>query len=353
MKVLHYVDDNVLSWARPYIQLLGALREKGCENVIACRPGGTFAGMLRDSGFEVHTCKPLMSSWPGLALGFCKIVRSVRPDIIHTRLSSAANIAGLWGKRLSVPVLATIDKYPKPKYYENVTLLLPCSESVAEYMVSQGVPAERMTVLPNAADVKAYARNDSVRESVRRAEGLDDRTICFLGMGRFVDWKGFDDLLKAFAEIVRESDNPQSLTLWLAGNGEESESLKGLAAKLGVQERVKFWGFVDDVKPILWGADVYVHPSWGDEAFGLSLLEAMSAGLPAAAAQSGGMTEILKDSCGLLFPKRDVKALVRCMKEAAANAEVLGEAALSRAWDFDISAIAARTLNIYTKILNG
>ena len=97
---------------------------------------------------------------------------------------------------------------------------------------------------------------------------------------------------------------------------------------------------------------MYIHPSWGDEAFGLSLLEAMAAGLPAIASDSGGMTEILAGGCGLLFPRRDITALAGCMNEALAKRDVLSSAGLSRAKDFDISAVAAKTLAVYRKVLN-
>ena len=54
MRVLHYVDDRDLSWEKPYIQLLGALRDLGCENIAVCRPGGGLADSLEGAGFEVH-----------------------------------------------------------------------------------------------------------------------------------------------------------------------------------------------------------------------------------------------------------------------------------------------------------
>ena len=351
MRVLHYVDDNVLSWGKPYIQLLGALRELGCENIAMCRPGGTLSGLLEGAGFEVHTYQPLIASVPNFALGFRKIVRSVRPDIIHTRLSSAANIGGFWGKNLGVPVLSTVDKFPRRKYYENASLILPCSTPVAEHMLAQGIPAEKMIVIPNAVDVKIYARNDSVREHIRKSEGFTDSTTCFLGMGRLIDWKGFDDLLRGFAEFLKGCENPDRFILWLAGDGQERHNLQKLADTLGIRDKVKFWGFVDDVKPILWGADVYIHPSWGDEAFGLSLLEAMSAGLPAIASDSGGMTEILADGCGLIFPRRNIKALAECMNECLAKTDILSSAALSRAKGFDISTVAAKTFRLYENVI--
>lgn len=125
MKILHYIDENNLSWARPFIQLLSELKNY-CENIIICRPNGTFAELLRNSDFEVHEYRPLISTVPILCESFSKILKLVKPDIIHTRLSSAARIAGFWGKKLRIPVVSTIDKFPKKKYYENADYILPC-----------------------------------------------------------------------------------------------------------------------------------------------------------------------------------------------------------------------------------
>lgn len=347
MKVLHHIDGSSTSWARPWIQTLLALRELECESAIVCRPGGTLVAQLREAGFPVRTYRPLISACPWLCVGLRDIIRDEAPDLIHTRLSSAAHISGWHGARLSLPVVSTIDTFPKAKYYRRATHILPVSSSVAEHMASLGFDGRDMTILHNSIDVARYARDEGARREGRRSLGVEDGTAVILGMGRFVDGKGFDDLIRAFALLVREWDDIQ---LWLLGDGEERPALEALAAELGIDARVRFLGFAEDVRPYLWAADVYAHPSWGGEAFGLSLLEAMAAGLPCVAAESGGMPEVL-GGAGLLFPKRDVQGLARRLEEAVMDAPCLGAAALERAWAFDASAIARRTVAIYEKVL--
>ena len=347
MKVLHYIDENVLSWVRPWLQVLDALRDLKVENVIVCRSGGTLAEILKNSNFEVHEYKPLISTVPCLNFGFYKILKFIRPDLIHTRLSSAAGIGGYWGKKLKIPVLATVDKFPKKKYYMNAKKILACSTPVADFMAEQGMPREKISVLYNAVDVNFYKKDFSVRSEIRKRENLSEEDTCFLGAGRFVDWKGFDDLIRAFSLFLKSQDEPEKFYLWLAGDGPEREKLENLAEKLNLQGRVKFFGFVKDVRNLLWSSDVYIHPSWGDEAFGLSLLEAMSAGLPVIASESGGMTEILNNSQGLLFPRRDIEVLAEQMNVALQNQKILSSAGLTRARDFDVKIIAEKTLEIY------
>lgn len=350
MKILHYIDENNLSWARPFIQLLSELKNY-CENIIICRPNGTFAELLRNSDFEVHEYRPLISTVPILCESFSKILKLVKPDIIHTRLSSAARIAGFWGKKLRVPVVSTIDKFPKKKYYENADYILPCSTPVKDFMLSQGIENSKMIVIPNAVDVDFYKRDLEIRNKIRNSENVNDKII-FLGMGRFVDWKGFDDLLKGFAEFLKSQNQPNKYFLWLAGDGVEKNNLTTLAKSLNIFDYVKFWGFVKDVRPILWSSDIYIHPSWGEEAFGLSLLEAMSSGLPVIASESGGITEILNNSQGLLFPKHNINSLVNCMSEAISKRNILSNNSILRANDFNIKIIAEKTIQVYSNILS-
>ena len=61
MRVLHYVDENRLSWAQAWIQLLEALRKRDIENFVLCRPGGTLQDMLAGRGFTASTCRPFLS----------------------------------------------------------------------------------------------------------------------------------------------------------------------------------------------------------------------------------------------------------------------------------------------------
>ncbi|MBQ7068165.1 MAG: glycosyltransferase family 4 protein, partial [Synergistaceae bacterium] len=126
---------------------------------------------------------------------------------------------------------------------------------------------------------------------------------------------------------------------------------ENLAKELNINEHVKFLGFVDDVRKILWASDVYVHPSKEDEPFGLSLLQAMSAGLPVIASQSGGIPEMLNRSQGLLFPKSDVQKLSECMNEIITKINSLSELSLERAKDFDVSVIAKKVYEVYEKFI--
>ncbi|MEZ5275617.1 MAG: glycosyltransferase family 4 protein [Opitutaceae bacterium] len=110
-----------------------------------------------------------------------------------------------------------------------------------------------------------------------------------LGFGRFVEKKGFDLLIEAFAGLEVDLD------LVLVGSGPERERLSGLTEKLGLSGRVFFPGraYPDEMNRWIGGARLAVVPS-REEPFGIAALEVVGAGTPLVATTVGGMTEFLE-----------------------------------------------------------
>ena len=349
MKILHYVDENRLSWAVPWLQLLKGLENAGLHNVIACRPGGTLEGLARGQGFEVATYRPSLQSIPALCRGFGKIVSNVKPDLIHTRLSSAALIGGYWGKKAGIPVVSTVDKYPKGKYYKNTDLLFACSTAVASHMLAEGFSREQVVVVHNPVETARYKRDDEKRAFFRREQGVEEDDLVILGAGRLVDWKGFDLLARAFSRVQA----PRSF-LWIVGSGPEEGKIRKEIERTGA--RAKLFPFAEDIRSHLWAADVFAQPSTEPEGFSLMLLEAMSAGLPVIATRIGGTTDILRDGFdGWAIEPGSEAALETALKQVMAVGRealaLLGRNSEERSGEFSISALARKTLSLYETVL--
>jgi glycosyltransferase involved in cell wall biosynthesis len=106
------------------------------------------------------------------------------------------------------------------------------------------------------------------------------------------------------------------------GDGPETPRLGALAAELGIGERVQLLGLRDDVAEVLQAADVFVHPAVWGEAFGLTIAEAMAAGLPVVASRVGGIPELVTHGeTGLLVPPGDAGALAGALNLLAADAQ--------------------------------
>ena len=175
-----------------------------------------------------------------------------------------------------------------------------------------------------------------------------------LAIGRHVPQKGFDVLLRAFAEL-RAAPGPE-FDLILAGDGPEHVALRTLAAELGVAGRVHFPGRVehDEALRLFAGCLFFVLPS-RLEPFGLVNLEAMVAGRAVVASRTGGVPEIvLHGQTGLLVPPDNVAALAGTMGRVAASASLrqyLGDAGKERVKQFTWSAAVDRYFQVYERVL--
>ncbi len=162
-----------------------------------------------------------------------------------------------------------------------------------------------------------------------------------LAIGRHVRNKGFDVLLRAFAE----SGLSGTWELVLAGDGPERSSLTSLAAELGIADAVAVVGRTDRRRTaeLFRGCDIFVLPS-RHEPMGIVNLEAMASGRPVIASRVGGVPEIvLHGVTGMLVAADDVDALAGALRHLANDPALrvaLGAAGRTRAEAFEWSAIA-------------
>ncbi len=134
----------------------------------------------------------------------------------------------------------------------------------------------RVRVVPNGIDAARFAHDEAARHATRRRLGLAPDAYVVGGVGRLAPGKRFDTLIHALPEL------PPDVRLLLVGEGAERARLERLAQSRGVTGRVVWAGAVGagELPGLLSAMDVFVSPS-ADEAFGLAVVEALAAGLPA------------------------------------------------------------------------
>ncbi|HEX7077785.1 MAG TPA: glycosyltransferase family 4 protein [Candidatus Eisenbacteria bacterium] len=159
-------------------------------------------------------------------------------------------------------------------------------------------------------------RQPTYRPASRAALGLPESAFLAVTVGRLVKRKGLDQLLLAFTR-------PECAAFHLAivGAGPELESLRQRAAALGLGERVRFTGRVEEERKwqILECSDAYVSATL-HEGFGLVYLEGMAAGLPVVTPDHGGQVDFLREGeTGYMVPAGDVPALAAAIARLAAD----------------------------------
>ena len=170
------------------------------------------------------------------------------------------------------------------------------SEEMRDEFDAAGVPADRIVTIPNGVDTERFRPAASEeRVALRRQLSLPDGPVVIY-TGRLVRYKGLPELLEAWRGIADEY-REACLVLVGEGGGDQQACEEELRQTVEVQNlgtSVRFTGAVDNVEDWLRAADVFAFPTH-DEAFGLSLVEAMACGLAVVSTRVGGLADIVRD----------------------------------------------------------
>lgn len=151
--------------------------------------------------------------------------------------------------------------------------------------------------------VEPISLSDTIRKRARQSLGIADHEICLMGIGRIASQKGFDYAIKALALLVKKHPN---VKLVLVGYG-DIDHYRQLAVESGVEDKVIFTGFRDDIHELVQAMDIFWLPS-RSEGIPNTMLEAMSAGKPVVAFEIAGVAEIIKNGeNGYIVPFEDVE----------------------------------------------
>ena len=252
-----------------------------------------------------------------------------RPDVILTYWTHPDGETALrLGAELDVPVVQMVGGSdvllcPRPsRRWRRVRSVLDSAAAVvtmgrhlAREVVAAGVPPERVTALYRPVDASQF--NAGSRVDARRALGVPRTTRMVLWVGRFVDVKGVDVLIRAMATL--RSTMPDAL-LYLIGEGPNERRMQSLVASTGLSGAVRFVGPVEHAALVSWyrAADVTVLPSFSEGVPNV-LLESIACGIPFIASAVGGIPEIADPSRDRLIPPGQPDALADALQDLLAR----------------------------------
>jgi glycosyltransferase involved in cell wall biosynthesis len=191
--------------------------------------------------------------------------------------------------------------------------------------------------------------NNPIGKDLIKSSGPDNGTIKLLTIGRFSPEKGYDRLLKILQKL------PNYYTLQIMGDGLLLKQTKQKGKELGVDDRLTFLGFLDEVEKlkVMHAADLYIQASYV-EGFPNSLLQSVAMGLPVVAFDvPGGTREIIKEINGCLVKDGEIDLMVQCIKEINLkeyDSILMQKDALER---FGISKIMKDLRQVFNKLSNG
>jgi len=272
----------------------------------------------------------------GLTKRLAEIIPVVKPDVLHAHSPSLNAVAALRaGKRFGIPVVyevrafwedAAVDhgtssenglRYRATRALETWALkradaVTTICEGLRKDIVARGIPADKVTVIPNAVDIDKFSVGGSADQELKAKLGLQGaRLIGFIGS--FYAYEGLDILLRAVPQLAQELPD---LRVLLVGGGPQDAQLRQLAKDLDILDKVVFTGRVphEQVQTYYDLLDVLVYPRLSmrltDLVTPLKPLEAMAQGRILAASDVGGHLELIADGkTGVLFKADDPASL--------------------------------------------
>ena len=359
---------------RGFAQIINGLPPEKYEIFLASERTQQFCHSIANK--QVHFCPLSFSRRLNLPLirNLIRIIKHNGIEIVHgqgARAELHARIANKLAGRSSyvstvqMPVEGYDVGFFRKKSYiffdrlseRFVDRFVVVSEVLKNRMIQEHrIQPERIVKIYNGVELDLYK---STRESSKQRNRLkyefnmERDTVLIGGIGRLVWQKGFEYLIEAVPQIV--SAIPEAKFL-IVGEGPLRRELGVLTRKLGVNERVIFTGFRNDIRDVLATIDVLVVPSLL-EGFPMITLEAMAMAKPIVATAINGITEqVANGEDGIFVPPRDsaalANAIIRLLSDRK-SAQIMGMLGRKKVeQEFSVERMVSETEKVYMALLN-
>ena len=338
MRVLHILDHSIplhSGYTFRTRAILEHQRGMGWEtlHLTSTKQGSTDKAVEQVDGLTFYRTQPsagILARLPvinqlagvgTLARRLADVIDEVKPDLLHAHSPALNGLAALRAARPhGLPLVyevrafwedAAADhgtsregglRYLLTRALESYVLkrasaVTTICEGLRGDIVARGIPAGRVTVIPNAVDITRFSFGNRADPERQRQLGLEGKTV--LGfIGSFYAYEGLTLLLEAMPGILQSEPDTRLL---LVGGGPEEARLKSMTDAAGLRDRVIFTGRVphDEVQDYYNLVDVFVYPRLSmrltDLVTPLKPLEAMAQGRLVLASDVGGHRELIRD----------------------------------------------------------
>jgi len=299
------------------------------------------------------------------------VVRKEAPDIIHSHGISFAGIQALIASRQTgirnvltyhtmvteaagyyYPPIMPLDVmirlawiYQRSFLHRPHAVIVP-TRAIRDELVSHGIRAKRWEIIPTGVDCKRFSPENRDSKLFDRYQ-LNGKKVV-LTVGRLAKEKNIDLIIRGFAELTKLRDD---VSLVITGKGPAEQNLRSLVAKLGLEDKVRFTGFVPDSElPKFYAScDAFVIAS-RFETQCLVALEAMASGCRVAGINFRAIPEIIKDRVnGYLFDDTPL-SLAKALDMAIDDRDKVSSAARKTAEEYCIEKCTARLVDLYSEL---
>lgn len=327
LKILHIISGDL--WAGAEVQaytLLTSLKDR-CELYVALMNDGELAQKLKSSGINTHIIDERQMSGIGITLKLITIIKTVKPDLIHTHrqkeniLASLANLAASilpWKRIKSIRTTHGAPEFSSKglkriviwldwalgKYAQDAVIAV--SNDLAKKLANT-FPAQHIHTIENGIDSDSLNKLTPARDI--RAQAEDHIHIGIVG--RLEPVKRIDLFIQTANQLLRQNQK-HKLMFHVIGDGKLKNDLMAMAQQLNIDEAIVFHGHRTDSTAAIAALDIVVMCS-DHEGTPMTALETLALGKPLVAHNVGGLSEILAEHPDLLVDGHSAEGYSACL----------------------------------------
>lgn len=304
---------------RQLIFLAKGLRQAGLSvRVATFYPGGPLRKDLEAAGVPIVSLRK-RRRWHvlGFVRGVKRVVKEVRPDILHGYLSTA-NILAVFlklfmpGMRIVWGVRASNVELAQYGWLHQVQFLIECrlsrfadlvianSQAGRDYAVAHGFPPEKMVVINNGIDVERFRPDLEARNRLRKEWGIAEAEKLIGLVGRLDPMKGHQTFLEAAALLGRDREDIRFICV--GGGPLQQSGLQEFCGRLGMNKRLIWIDSSDDMVGIYNAMDIVTSSSSFGEGFSNVIGEAMACGVSCVVSNVGDSALIVGNTGEVVKP---------------------------------------------------
>jgi glycosyltransferase involved in cell wall biosynthesis len=312
-----------------------------------------------------HVALRYLGAFAGATRRLGRLVREVRPDVVHTNSMKAHLLAIAPVRRRRIPLVWHVRDILQPGWMRRgfvaagglfATRIVVLSRVTGEQFASSRRATRKVRVVYNGLHLDRYRGVAAARW--RRRLGASGGEVIVGMVGQIAHWKGQDVFIDAAGKLAgRYPDARFAIVgecLFPENEDTYSWKIRERAKELGLGGRMVFTGWSDQIGATMNAIDVLVHASRLPEPFGRVIVEGMAAGKPVVASRAGAGPEIVTEGSGRLVDPGDPDALAEALDDLVGDAYTrlsVGKAAAEAAKRFDISQTARGVMGVYAEVL--
>ena len=310
---------------------------------------------IDDKSFDVRAIRSLK-----------RIIKDVKPDIVHTHAALSGRIAARLSGRVKIVNTrhSMYDIRPEDISFRNrfttrvvnsllSDAIIAVSPAVEENLKALGAPAKKIHMIFNGS-ARAPVIGWDRRDAIRARYGISHNDFVVSIMARLSEDKDHDTILDAARKIL---DVDKGVKFLIAGAGPMEAHLRERVESEYIGN-VIFTGFVKEIEEIENITDLQINASVGTEATSNALISGMSLGVPAVASDFGGNPYVVIDGVnGLLFPRRASQAMATAILSIRNDRETYDRMSFNALevyeTRFTLEMMGSKTFELYERLLEG